>query len=366
MVKVSVIVPVYNVQEYLGKCLESLTAQTLKDIEIICVDDGSTDDSLAILRDFAKKDKRIKVLTQQNQYAGAARNAGLKIAKGEFLCFLDSDDFFEQEMLEEMYVNARSNESDIVVCGYCRYNQQIGADTKKHYLNAMLPLNRYVVPEEMGDQLFNLCSPGPWNKLIRRRLFTDNNLHFENFKKCNDLTCIYLTLATAGRISFVNKPFVHYRYNTGNQTSTDRFGENEYFIHAAAALEKHLQDLGIYEKFYDKMFYTLGSSLRWETNDNIKLLYEAAKEELSPRLFHDLYETKRFYEIKYSDVPKCVHQVKLFSFLTLYSWQEQGENKVWYFCGVPVLKRRALFNGVTTKYFVWGLPIIKVSHKLKI
>lgn len=164
MIKVSVIVPVYNVQEYLGKCLSSLTAQTLKDIEIICVDDGSTDDSLAILKRFAKKDKRVKILTQNNQYAGVARNAGLKVAKGEFLSFLDADDFFETDMLEEMYNNAKDNEADIVVCGYCQYNQNVGSDTVVHNLNSKLPLDKCVRPEDGGDKLFDMCSPVPWNK----------------------------------------------------------------------------------------------------------------------------------------------------------------------------------------------------------
>ena len=93
-VKVSVILPVYNVEKYLKECLDSILNQTLQEIEVICVDDGSTDRSLEILREYEKKDKRVIVLTQENKGAGAARNKGLAIAKGEYLSFLDSDDFF--------------------------------------------------------------------------------------------------------------------------------------------------------------------------------------------------------------------------------------------------------------------------------
>ena len=93
--KVSVIIPVYNVEQYLRECLNSVIKQTLKEIEIICVDDGSTDNSLDILKEYAEKDHRITIITQKNLHAGVARNAGLSIAKGEYLSFLDSDDFFE-------------------------------------------------------------------------------------------------------------------------------------------------------------------------------------------------------------------------------------------------------------------------------
>ena len=123
--KVSVIIPVYNVELYLRICLESVLKQNLKEIEIICVDDGSTDKSLDILLEYAAKDNRITVLKQENLYAGVARNAGLAVARGEYLSFLDSDDFFEPDMHEEMYKKAKEDGSDVVVCGYWLYNQNL-------------------------------------------------------------------------------------------------------------------------------------------------------------------------------------------------------------------------------------------------
>ena len=102
--KVSVIIPVYNAAEFLGQGLDSLLNQTLHDIEIICVNDGSSDKSLEILKEYEKKDSRIKVIDQENQGAGAARNNGMAIAQGEYLSFLDADDFFEKNMLEESYM----------------------------------------------------------------------------------------------------------------------------------------------------------------------------------------------------------------------------------------------------------------------
>ncbi len=136
---VSVIMPVYNCQDYLRQCLDSVTAQTLKDIEIICVDDGSEDQSLQILKEYAAGDDRSKVISQQNGGAGAARNNGLRNAKGKYLSFLDSDDFFEPDMLEKALAKLREDEADFVVFRSDSYFN----DTKE-YKNAA-----YTVKEEM-------------------------------------------------------------------------------------------------------------------------------------------------------------------------------------------------------------------------
>ena len=114
-VKVSVVMPVYNVENYIEECLDSLISQTLKEIEIICVDDGSTDGTLNLLYKYEKSDTRVKVIQQQNQYAGVARNNGMKHAVGEYILFLDSDDFFERTMLEKMYNEAKRTEADLVL-----------------------------------------------------------------------------------------------------------------------------------------------------------------------------------------------------------------------------------------------------------
>ena len=132
-VKVSVILPVYNVEKYLKECLDSILNQTLQEIEVICVDDGSTDRSLEILREYEKKDKRVIVLTQENKGAGAARNKGLAIAKGEYLSFLDSDDFFASGMLEEAYRRCVEKKAQICVYQVLRYNEKTKETVYKSY-----------------------------------------------------------------------------------------------------------------------------------------------------------------------------------------------------------------------------------------
>ena len=287
--KVSVIIPVYNVEQYLRQCLDSVVNQTLREIEIICVDDGSTDSSLEILKEYASLDKRITVLKQENLHAGIARNAGLAVAKGEYLNFLDSDDFFELKMLEEMYNKAKTDNSDIVVCGYCIYDQQLFKDTLIKHPDKSLVLNSPIKPEEFDTDLFEACFPTPWSKIFKRDLLIKNKLHFENLKNCNDFTCIMTAVALSSQISCIDKSFIHYRYNTGSQTSTNRFGRNECFIKAAAALEKNLQQFNLYDAFYEKLRYEMDSCLHWETKNNIALLQDFAKKHLSPRLYNDLY-----------------------------------------------------------------------------
>lgn len=122
MLKVSVIIPVYNVEAYLRQCLDSVVNQTLREIEIICVDDGSTDKSAAILKEYAAKDGRIKVLTQSNTGAGAARNAGIARATGEWITFCDADDWIEPDAIEKMVAAAQREDADCVCCGMIRDN----------------------------------------------------------------------------------------------------------------------------------------------------------------------------------------------------------------------------------------------------
>ena len=111
---ISVIVPVYNVEKYLRECLESLICQTLEDIEIICINDGSTDSSLAILEEFAAKDARIKIINKENSGYGASMNAGLNAAAGEYIGIIESDDFADKKMFEDLYNLALKNDADIV------------------------------------------------------------------------------------------------------------------------------------------------------------------------------------------------------------------------------------------------------------
>ena len=135
MIRVSVIIPVYNAASYLPRCLDSVLGQTLKDIEVICVDDGSTDGSAAILADYAAKDSRVKVITQRNVGAGAARNVGIRAATGEYVGFVDSDDFIDPDFYARLYEGSDCGRTDCVKGTILLYDNETGASHIEEWLD---------------------------------------------------------------------------------------------------------------------------------------------------------------------------------------------------------------------------------------
>lgn len=250
MPEVSVIIPVYNAEKYLRQCLDSVVDQTLRDIEIICVDDGSTDSSLEILQEYAQKDSRVKVLRQQNQYAGVARNNGMMAAAGEYYIFLDADDWFEADMLEEAYRTAKATSADVVLWSGDYFNDETGKVTSAPWLLNLseLPRNQEVFSwRDLPNQFFYVASPAPWNKLFKKEHVLKFDLKFQGFPCSNDLYFTYSALALAERISAVEKEFVHYR--TGNPSSLQGTKRRcpDAFLKALLALKKRLVEFEIFE-----------------------------------------------------------------------------------------------------------------------
>ena len=218
-IKVSVIIPVYNGETFLEQCLDTVCNQTLKEIEIICVDDGSTDSSYEILKRYEQRDSRITVLQQNNQYAGAARNTGKKIAKGDYLVFWDCDDFFELEALEMLYQEASETNADVCVCGVNQYFQ----DTERLIPNNVNYFSRSKI---QGDRVFNrvgnedtilnFTNAVPWNKMFRRQYIEDLNLDFQAIRNGNDIYFTMNAIYFAERIATVQTPLINYRCNQDN------------------------------------------------------------------------------------------------------------------------------------------------------
>lgn len=290
---ISVIVPVYNVEKYLKQCLDSIINQTLKNIEIICVDDGSTDKSLQILKDYSRQDNRIIIIEQKNLNAGVARNNGAKIANGDYLSFLDSDDIFELTMLEEMYNLAIIDNSDIVVCGFSIYDNTTKKITKQRLIKEKYVKLSPFKPQQLRDELFNFASPNAWTKLFKKELFIRYDLKFVNTICCNDFTCVYTALALANKISIINKPFIKYRYKQKSNLTANRNKSTDGFLIAAQELENNLQKFNIYSIYKHTFETKIRSSFNWELSlctpkqkENRKNL---AKKIISTNLFNILY-----------------------------------------------------------------------------
>lgn len=244
---VSFIIPVYNVEEFLPQCLDTLLQQTMHQIEIICVDDGSTDASVNILNAYAARDKRVHVYTQKNKFAGAARNLGFSYAQGEYVVFLDSDDFFHRALAEEAYFAARANRADVVLFGAKHYDNMTGK-----YKEAPWLLNNFLAPEKQPfsyadcpHELYRITTPCPWTKMFRRQFVLDTGLQFQHLQNSNDLFFTYSALAMAKRIVTVDKKLVYYRVGLKNNLQTTKKKNPFCFYEAYLAWHDKLEELGI-------------------------------------------------------------------------------------------------------------------------
>lgn len=269
---VSIIIPIYNAEKHLHQCIDSLIKQTYREFEIICVDDGSTDHSLSILKEFASKDPRIVILSQTKSSAGCARNLGMNIAKGRYLLFLDGDDYFKQDMLESLVNNVNITSPDIVVFDAFRYDEKTGAITDAGTINyGMISTNRIYESKNLGDYIFNFTTPHIWNKLFRKDFIDSNQIKFMDIARTNDLYFAFIALALATKISIIDEKYVYYRSNNPKSLQ----GTNDYsptdFYYAHMEVKKRLINSNKYQMFersfvnhlLESCFYNL-SSLKTE------------------------------------------------------------------------------------------------------
>ncbi len=209
---VSIIIPAYNVQKYIERSIKSAIEQTLKDIEIIVVNDGSTDKTRDIIERLAKEDSRIVVINKENGGLSSARNAGIKIAQGEYIQHLDGDDWIEKDACEQMYTYAKDNNLDIVVSDY--YEDSDKGDV--NYIKMQFPNNDNITTnKEYLHTILPIYEPlYIWNKLIKRELYIDNNIwHPEGISLGEDLATTPRLILMADRIGKIDKAFVHYIVN---------------------------------------------------------------------------------------------------------------------------------------------------------
>ena len=244
MVKVSIIVPFYNVEKYIEKCLTSLVNQTLEEIEIILVNDGSKDNSIKVAKDFEQKyPAKIRYYEKQNGGLGDARNFGIKFAKGEYIAFLDSDDYVEPTMYEEMYEMAIKEKSDMVECDFWweypnKKKEDIGVEYKNQ--NDMLLKARVVA----------------WNKLIKKEIYEKHpEARFAVGLRYEDVEGFYKILPYINKVSFVRKPFIHYVQRNNSISNTQNKKNVEMFIVLDNVLN-YYKEKNIYEKFEKELEYT--------------------------------------------------------------------------------------------------------------
>lgn len=229
---ITVIVPVYNVEKYLKRCLDSIAHQSFKNLEIILVDDGSTDNSGIICDDYCSRDSRFRVIHQCNSGQSVARNTALRIAKGRYICFVDSDDYMENNMIETLYQSIVSDHSDIAVCGYKR------VDENNHIIKTFSPSHEKkvigrdeAVCEVIKDiHIFSFL----WDKLFKREIL--ENIKFPENKVFEDVATMYRIVHKAERISLC--PFQLYNYMERNGSTVDTYNEKRLKNQIEAYMEQ--------------------------------------------------------------------------------------------------------------------------------
>ena len=249
--KVSVIVPVYNVEKYIGKCLDSILAQTMKEIEIICVDDCSKDNSIVQVEKYARKDARVKILHHKtNQGLSAARNTGIKKAAGEYILFVDSDDYIDEHMVEEMYDKAERTDSDVVISNInLFFNDTEETQVFRNSLFYGFLSGRTFKAKEYPDIIVSIAA---WDKLYKSELLKKNGIWFPEGLIYEDHIFTVQVLALAKRISVINKPFYYYRKNTGISI-TDKERQNDKYkfdyLEMCRRAKMFLKEHDMYEDF---------------------------------------------------------------------------------------------------------------------
>ncbi|MDE6314608.1 MAG: glycosyltransferase [Lachnospiraceae bacterium] len=258
--KVSIIVPVYNAEEFLPKCMESLVQQTEQEIEIICVDDGSTDKSNEILSEYSRQHSNVILLSQKNSGAAAARNYGIQQAQGEYLLFLDADDYFEKDLVQTAYGTAKDRDLDLLIFQASEFYHNTGMEklTNRFINSKFLPKATVFSAKDVPDGIFNIASPCPWTKLFRRNFILENNITFQNLQRANDVYFVYTAMAKAERISTIQNPLVHYRIDNKGSLQANNSLSPLLFFEAFQAVKKELILSGTYEIF-EKSFINVSS-----------------------------------------------------------------------------------------------------------
>lgn len=285
MVKVSVVIPVYNVEEFLGECLDSITNQTLDDIEIICVNDGSKDKSLEILNEYAAKDDRITVIDQENGGHAVATNNGMKLAKGKYLFLMDSDDILDLKALEESYDVAEKKNVDFVIFQAINYYMDTGelVEAENYSMNEIADHVKDSVfsYKDVKDYVFDFTVT-PWSKLYNREFIEKNSITFPEGLVFDDNVFFYDVLFAAERITFLKKHLFKRRWYSSSSTRSGARHFKDY-IHICDLIWQVFIKYGVFWEFEKELYFKKVSTVYYwyrHINDEFKdIFFEEMKED---------------------------------------------------------------------------------------
>lgn len=353
MIKVSIVVPIYNVQEYLGACLESLLAQTLKDIEIICINDGSTDDSPTILQCFAAKDSRIKIINKQNEGPGIARNTGIKNAQGEYIGFVDPDDWVRPDMYERLYNQAKSLNSDIVIGEYVRYQewdnkiipQKLLKKAVKYIKDEPVELPTGNIDREVLLDTLLVTPCYSWNRIYKRSFLQEKQLLFSEDKCFEDVPFILQSHIFAKKVSYLKYAGYVYRLR---KTSTLRAYNKRYndLCRIMENVEKFISEQKLSDRLSSNLHFFKVMNFAWSyntlPNTEIKNLIKQARKVLNSK---EYYEFQKYLQIRLKD------KIKRF-FGKFVSISNRPRHKVVKIFGITIKLKNRCNRSVVEYYYI--------------
>lgn len=286
--KVSVLVPIYNVEDFLGECLDSLVKQTLKEIEIVCINDGSTDGSLGIVEDYARDDKRIVIIDKKNSGYGDSMNQGLDKATGEYIGIVESDDFIDLDAFEKMYKLAKQYDLDVLKTNFYEYVTKKKRDVAKS--NMFLPDEENVVLDMCEHRHVFYEQPSIWSAIYKREFLNDNDIRFlpSPGASYQDAGFNFKVWVSAKRAMMLNQAFLHYRQDNPN-SSVKSDGKVYAVKDEYDEVERWLKEKGLYDEYGNTLVGMRFSSYIW----NMRRLTRKTAKEFSKTIKKDLARLKK-------------------------------------------------------------------------
>ena len=357
MIKVSILIPIYNVEQYLRQCLDSVINQTLKDIEIICINDGSKDSSPDIINEYAGKDNRIKVINKQNTGYGHSMNQGLKLAQGEYIGIVESDDFAELNTFEVLYNTAKSVEAEIVKSNFFRQ------------------VHNYSIFTEIFDRYFDNCfspitqNPGMfiprasiWSAIYKHDFLLKNGIYFNETPGASyqDVSFSFKTLASAERVFLIKDAFLHYRMDNPNSSVKskqkvycifDEFNEIEKFLKDRS----NIYDIGKYIMSALKYRHCLNNYYRLDDIFKFKFLermFEEFKQDNSSRYLNNAY----WQEEKWKEVQLLLNNRNSFFYRQYEKVQKRYAYLNWFLAKIKI------YNNI----YIYGAGRVATNTLLKL
>ena len=266
--KVSILIPVYNIENYISRCLDSCLAQTLKDIEIICVNDGSTDSSLSILEEYAAKDERIRIITKNNGGLPSSRNVGMDNAKGEYVLYVDGDDYIEPDTCYALYSRAKANEATVIIFGGIVEPKE----KRNDWINNTLRPEDKVYEDLSIDEFLHhsYMFPFLWRDFVLRSWIEENHFRLaEEVVIGEDLAFQFKILPLAKKVIATSEVYYHYDCSrAGSLTNNSKYSNVQYKINSHLFLLQHLHDdwkkRGIMQKYGNLFFDWAVDFLFWD------------------------------------------------------------------------------------------------------